>query len=358
MATESSKVNANGAHDQDDPEAIRAEIRATREDMTETVRALQEKLNPQRIKEEAVGSVRRATIGRVENAAEEASWKVKGAGNNVFETIKRNPAPAVLAAVGLGWLFMESRNRQGREMQRYDERQRGRQGDRYYYAGEFSGDRYGRGEYGYTYDEYGRRSRGYGEPGMRDYEGDRQGIKDRAGAVVSQATGKVSDVASTAGSKVSDVASTAGSKVSDVASSAADTVQNVAEGAKETAGQVVDSARQGVQQVRYQAQYRAERVGSRFGEMMEENPLVIGAAALAVGAILGFAFPTTEKESEIMGEARDRLMDKAQDKVSETAQKVQQVAQQAAVAVQDAAGTVKETVKNEAQKQNLTGSGQ
>ncbi len=56
----------------------------------------------------------------------------------MFETIKRNPAPAVLAAVGLGWLFMESRNRSGgRDMRRPQS------DDRYYVNDE----RYGRGGY-------------------------------------------------------------------------------------------------------------------------------------------------------------------------------------------------------------------
>lgn len=327
MATESGKMNDIVAHDdvsqakrrlqtEDDPDAIRAEMRATREDMTETMNAIQEKLNPQRIREEAVGSVRRATIGRVETAAEDAKWKVKGAGNDVFETIKRNPAPAVLAAVGLGWLFVESRNRSGER----DFRRGGRPGDRYYLQDE----RFGRGgyDYGAGYDEYGRRSMGYGEPYLREHEG--QGVRQRAGEVVGQAGSKVQDVASQAGSKVQDAAYTA----------------------KDTAEQVVDTARQGVQQVAHQAQYRAERVGSRFGDMMQENPLVIGAAAVALGAIVGFAFPTTEKENEIMGETRDRVMDRAQEVASETAQKVQHVAQEAATAA-------KETAKDEAQKQNL-----
>lgn len=327
MATESGKMNEIVTHDdvsqakrrvqtEDDPDAIRAEMRATREDMTETMNALQEKLNPQRIREEAVGSVRRATIGRVEDAAEDAKWKVKGAGNDMFETIKRNPAPAVLAAVGLGWLFMESRGRSsGRELRRG-----GRAGDRYYLQDE----RYGRGGYDYTYDEFGRRSVGYGEPHMREYEG--QGARGRASEAMGQA----------------------GSKVQEVTGQAASAVQGAAETAKDTAEQVVDSARQGVQQVAQQAQYRAERVGNRFSDLMQENPLMIGAAAAALGAIVGFAFPATEKENEIMGEARDRVVDRAQEVASETAQKVQHVAQEAATAA-------KETAKDEAQKQNLAG---
>ncbi len=334
MAADSSKVKANDAHDkshaqdQDDPDAIRAEIQSTREDMTETLNAIQAKLNPSHIRDQAVGSVRQATIGRVEDAADDAREKVKGASNDVFETIKRNPAPALLAAVGLGWLIMESRSQaSGQGM-----RQRGRQGDRYYLGNE----QYGRGgyDYGYTYDEYGRRSVGYSEPNQ--YEGQGQGMRERASNAMGQA-----------GDRMQGAAQQATSKVQDVASQASDAVQDAASNAKDTAGQVVDSARQGAQQVAQQAQYQAQRVGSRFGDMMQDNPVVIGAAALALGAIVGFALPITDKENQIMGEARDKVVDRAQDIASDTAQKVQHVAQ-------EAANAAKETAKDEAQKQNLT----
>jgi uncharacterized protein YjbJ (UPF0337 family) len=327
MATESSKVNPKGAHDknqgqaQDDPDAIRAEIRATRQDMTETMNAIQERLNPGHIRDQAVGSVRRATIGRVEDAADDAKSMVKGAGNDVFETIKSNPAPAVLAAVGLGWLFVESRNRSGSRAMG-----RGRRSDRYYPVDE----RYGRGgyDYGYTYDEYGRRSTYAEQRGA--YEG--QGVRDRA-----------SDVMGQAGDKVQGAAQQASSKVQDVAGQTADAVQDAAYNAKDAAGQVADTA----QHVAHQAQYQAQQVGSRFGDMMQDNPLVIGAAALALGAIVGFAFPSTEKENQVLGPARDRVVDQAQDVAQDTAQKVQHVAQRAADAAKD-------TAKDEAQKQNLT----
>ncbi len=333
MAAESSRMNGRTrAQVQDDPDAIRAEIRATREDLAATLSEIQEKLSPRRITDEAVGSVRRATIGRVEDAAEDARSVVKGAGENVFETIKRNPAPAVLAAVGLGWLFMEGRGRSSRRDGRgYEPARRGRAGDRYYYADE----RQGPGNYGYSYDEYGRRSMDYREPRVREFEHQGQGMRERAGEIAGQATDRVQEAARHAGDRVQEVAG-----------QAAGTVQNAAETAREAAGQAVDTARQSVQTVAHQAHYRAERVGSRFGDMMEENPLLIGAAAVALGAIIGFAFPTTEKESEIMGEARDRMMERAQEVVSETAQKVQHVAQEATAAAKEAA-------RDEAERQNL-----
>jgi ElaB/YqjD/DUF883 family membrane-anchored ribosome-binding protein len=336
-----------------DPAELRADIETTRAEMTQTLNAIQERLNPQRIKQQATDSVRAATVGRVENMADDAKWKVKGVGEDVFDTIKRNPAPALLTAVGLGWLFMESRNRQSRQM--IEQRSR----DRYYYAGETMGRggyEYGRGgydrrDYNYEYDEYGRRR-------MGEQVGDARGrlqdaghtVRERAGEVVGGATGKVQDVASNVSSKAQDVASTAASKVQDVASTAGSKVQSAAADVADTASSAAESVRYGAQQVAQEAQYRAERVGSRFGEIMEENPLLIGAAAVALGAVIGFAFPASEKENEIFGEKRDQLVERAQEVVGEKVQQVQQVAQEVAETTKE---TVKETAKSAAERHNL-----
>lgn len=322
----------NQAVNEQDPADLRAEIDATRADMTQTLNAIQEKLNPQRIKQQATDQVRAATVGRVETMADDAKWKVKGVGEDVFETIKRNPAPALLTAVGLGWLFMESRNRHSRQM--IDRRSR----DRYYYAGETMG----RPGYDYGYDEYGRRyTAGQFEDERGQLQQAGQNVRERAGDVVGGATSKVQDAASTAASKVQDVASTAGSKVQSAASDVAD-----------TASSAVESVRYGAHQVAQEAQFRAERVGSRFGEIMEDNPLLIGAAAAALGAVIGFAFPSSEKENQIFGEKRDQLIDRAQEVVGEKVQQVQQVAQEVAETTKE---TVKETARDAAQRQNLGG---
>lgn len=333
-----------------DPAEIRSEIDATRAEMTRTLNAIQEKLNPQRIKQQAADQVRAATVGRVEDMADEAKWKVKGVGEDVFETIKRNPAPALLTAVGLGWLFMESRNRQNRQM--IERRSR----DRYYYAGETMdrgrGMDYGRRDYNYDYDEYGRRSYmgdQFDEPRGRIQQAGHN-VRERAGEVIGSATSKAQDVASSAADKVQDAASTAADRVQDVASAASGKVQSAAMDVADTASSAMESMRYGAHQVAQEAQYRAERVGSRFSEIMEDNPLLIGAAAAALGAVIGFAFPASEKENQLFGEKRDQLMEHAQEVVGEKVQQAQQVAQEVAEATKD---TVKETVKSAAERQNM-----
>jgi len=77
--------------------------------------------------------------------------------------------------------------------------------------------------------------------------------------------------------------------------------------------------------------------------MLRENPLSVGTLAVGVGAAVGLAIPATAKEHEVMGEARDNLVEKTQEKAQEAQQKVQSVAQEA----QSAA-------KEEAENQGLT----
>jgi hypothetical protein len=74
-----------------------------------------------------------------------------------------------------------------------------------------------------------------------------------------------------------------------------------------------------------------------------DTPLAMGAAALGLGVAVGLAAPGTRQESQMMGEARDRLLESAKTVAQETQQKVQKVAQEAQSAAQE-----------EAQRQDLS----
>jgi hypothetical protein len=88
-----------------------ASIDATRDDMTETVEAIGDRLDPGRIVRDAKETVRDATVGKVEtmtdyvsDVASDAGATIQATGGGLLETIRRNPVPAALAAVGIGWL--------------------------------------------------------------------------------------------------------------------------------------------------------------------------------------------------------------------------------------------------------------
>lgn len=61
------------------------------------------------------------------------------------------------------------------------------------------------------------------------------------------------------------------------------------------------------------ASIRAREMQDRMYTMMNEQPLVVGALAVAVGAIIGTAIPSTQYENRILGTARDRTLSKAQE---------------------------------------------
>lgn len=54
-----------------------------------------------------------------------------------------------------------------------------------------------------------------------------------------------------------------------------------------------------------------QRVQRRVSSLMDEQPLALGAIAVAVGAIIGAAIPATEYENRTVGQMRDRALAKA-----------------------------------------------
>jgi ElaB/YqjD/DUF883 family membrane-anchored ribosome-binding protein len=68
---------------------------------------------------------------------------------------------------------------------------------------------------------------------------------------------------------------------------------------------------------------------SRAQHLMQRNPLVVGAVAAAVGVAVGLALPETGRENRLMGEARDGLIDKAQDAAHSPVEKVKEKAENA-----------------------------
>jgi hypothetical protein len=58
---------------------------------------------------------------------------------------------------------------------------------------------------------------------------------------------------------------------------------------------------------------RGAQMRGQLSSMMEEQPLVFGAIAVAVGALIGAALPTTQVENRTVGEVRDRTLEKARE---------------------------------------------
>jgi len=240
-------------------------------------------------------AVRDATIGRVERMANTTSESSKYVGSTIVHTIKQNPGPAALTALGLGWLIMNGRGSGGQAGTRPT-------------------------------------AQPYGGQGTTGLGAQVQSTVGQATETVGDATGRVQAGLSGAADQVQQTATEVAGQVqhtaTDVAGQVQTTVTNAAEKAQQTAGELASQAQQ---------------VPSRFRQMIEQNPVALGLVAAAVGGAVALAVPETRRENELLGEARDTLIDRAQTTAQTAVEKVQRVAEE-----------VGETVEKEAKYQGLS----
>ena len=430
----------SGSADEVEMEGMREGIEHTRAEMSETIDAIQQKLNPETLADQAKEAareatehavdqakeaVREATIGRAEDmvrtVTDTAQDMMQGAGetatdarHTLVETIKQNPLPVALTGLGLTWLWMH-RERRPSSGSPLDRGGGGHAGSQVRPQGG------GRSSSGQTWDQGWSGDAGGGRyPAAAGAGQDQRGVsetiertKDAAGDLADQAqetignaADRVHGAARTAGDTASDVGSTlmamirqnpvpaalagislgwlwmhrpgaspgtaeqrssyppaappygqprrqgegmvqqaqetAGQVVDQVQSTAGQVTSQAGEMAgqvADTAGQMAGRAQATVGQMVDEAQDRALRTRYRVEEVLQETPLVVGAVALALGAVAGVTVPQTRQEHRLMGEARDSLVEKAQAATQETLDRVQQVAAAAQTTAQQEART-------------------
>jgi hypothetical protein len=316
---------------------IRAGIEQTRSEMSETIEAIQERLSPQHLKEqvkdtvreqfyEAKETVREATIGKAEEFMRNAGDTVNEARYGLMETIRQNPIPAAMVGLGLGWLYM---NRRSGGYSRYDQNRYRGYNSYDTSTGGYGGPRYAYGV-GERYQDRDMYDRGQGESTLGRAQHTAGQAMHRAQDTVGSVVGQAQDTAGHAIHRAQDA-------VGNVVNQAQDTVGNVVSQTQETAGYIAD-----------QAQFQAQRFEDRFERTLHENPLMIGAVALALGTAVGMALPGTERENQLLGEARDNMVDRAQSLAQDTMEKVQRVAG-------DVIDEVQETASESAREQGLSG---
>jgi ElaB/YqjD/DUF883 family membrane-anchored ribosome-binding protein len=265
---------ASESTDYENPEQIRAEIEDTRAEMSQTINEIQERLSPENVMEQVKEKVREATVGKVEKVMD-----------RVGETIGEVTEPA-------------------REVV-------GRAGTAIKETGKSAADviwrnpipvaliglglgmlvmRAVRGGNGYDYDDTPRNtSRQSLMGGETGYE--RGEIGYERGQTQYPTTGTLNQVKETA---------------SGLAHRSTEALNNLSTKAKDT----------------------ASSIGTRFEQVLRENPLAVGAVAVAAGTAVGLVLPATKFETEYIGETSERLVDKAQEVAREAIDKVQSAAQQ------------------------------
>ena len=300
---------------EEDTTVIRAEIIETRERMGDTLDEIGERLNPHVIKDQVTervkDGVREATIGRMEHMADSAREKVSQTGSTIGDTIRDNPVPAAMMAVGLGWLLWNGRKESSEQHETRRRYATGGRTDAYgLYADGYTGNAYvggspyGRASYG-TASARGMHAGGSEEESMADR------TRERAGEL--------------------------GERAREGASHLADRAHDAADSVTHRAHDMADSvARQ------------TRRGAGRVEDMFYDNPLALGAVTMAVGVAVGMSAPVTDREVQLMGDAREQVVDRVKDLAHEAGDRAQHVADVAKDAAKDAASETRDAAKSEA----------
>ncbi len=328
-----------GSEGGDEAAQIRSGIENTRADLSQTINALQEKLDPSHIAEQvkeqirekateafdsAKHSVKEATIGKAEKIVASVSDSVSGvisgpAGTAVKETsssvvqyIRENPIPIALVSIGIGMLTFGGRKKSS-----------------YSYRAGIQPSRYDRSE---VIDlQTGQSS--FTERAKDAFSGVAETTRGAANTAAEKAKDTFSGVAET----TREAAGTVAEKARLAAEQATGAVTSVASTVKGAAGTAADTTRRQLHDVNDQARQGIRVANERFKSTLQSNPMALGIAALATGALVGLTLPTTQVEAEYMGDARDRLMDQAKSAAQEATKKIQHVAEEAGQSLKEVA---------------------
>lgn len=301
---------------------LRAEIRETRERMSETLDQLSDRLNPNRLKAEVKENIREATVGRVENMARNARDRVEETGQGMVGRIRENPIPAAMVGIGLGWLLFGGRRRDDRTMW-----------ERSYVSGS---------EWDGTTGYVGDLSATTPRLMQDDANGGMGSTVNHEPGVVDRVRERVTGIGETVRDTTSGFVSSTSEHVGDVKDRAGEVIGDVAGRARHVASNVSQGTRQGV-----------HTMGDRFENTLDDNPVAIGVMALAVGMAAGLAIPESRRERQMMGPYRDQLVDRVRDTVDETRERVQHVAERVVDETKDAAREVMEEAKASARSEGL-----
>lgn len=262
------------------PETLEHEIDQQRANISNIVDALESKLTPGQLFDQALAYTR-------------------GNGGEFFQnlgtTVKNNPVPTVLAGLSLAWLAMN----QNRPIapRRVNE-----------------------------------------GPSLMDRA---SAAASKVGQVVDSAKEQLrgaADSVTTRASAVKDSVTSSASSVKNSVASGASSVKDKAttwrDGASDRLSQGSERLNHGAHDLTHQAKTTGVQVKGQFEHLLQEQPLVLAAVGLALGAAFGAALPSTRHENRLLGKTSDRLTEQVKSKAREVKETVKSEAGAAVEQVQ------------------------
>lgn len=312
------------------PAEIELEIQRTRARMTENVDALTWKLSPDRLKARArykLHETQEAVVEKVRDTAHEVGDQARQAGSGLFGLMRENPIPTAMIGAGVAWLIAGSRRHARDEFDSEDS-----------YGGYYAPDAY------VPVDTAATTGVGTGAVGTAA-----GGIQSSHADLESEQGRGMGERAAEMRERVSEKTAHARERVAEKTAHARERVRDKAHMASERASDLRHDAADRARHLRHGAADRARRTRGWAEQQMDENPLVMGAAVLALGAVVGSLVPTTRREDELIGPRRDRLMDRARSTMHEAREVIGTTARETIDSVKEEAGMQKDTLRSTAE---------
>jgi hypothetical protein len=120
--------------------------------------------------------------------------------------------------------------------------------------------------------------------------------------------GRMGDLGERIESKAGEIAGQANSLAGDLRQRTSEMSHRT----RDRIGGAAHIARDRAMQLAHSAKDQGRMLEQRVERTFEEQPLVMGVAALAVGALVGFALPITRREAQLLGATRDHLLEGAE----------------------------------------------
>lgn len=280
----------------DDTARLRADIDATKAQMSGTIGELHDRLSPDHLAHRAGTAIKQAVNDRVRGvvasantAAHDAAGKARASMSQAASQVRRHPVPASVAVGTAGWLLMQRRERAS------------------YTDAASVGAGLAAGALAY-----------YAATQMLDTAWSDHGSNGRAESAVRRT---VRGGVDRARASVAALGTSAAQAAQQYAGTIGESAHRYAETLGETAGQYAGRIGETTRQAGAVARDRVSEAGEilsdqtdEWGELidrwMAENPLALGAATFALGVVAGLSLPGTRMENRALGPTRDSIVDR------------------------------------------------
>ncbi len=270
------------------PEAREREADLARAQVHSTIDAIANKLTPGQLMDQSLGYLRRSL------PAEFTS--------QLGRTVRDNPLPVALVGIGLAWLMLNGRREPATRPAA----------------------------------EWASASPEWAGTDARDDFGvplqmsSTKGAARRGPTTTERLGAKAGDVAQAARDKAAQAADATRDAAQRVGDGMSQAGQRIADTAGRTGRRLSDTAGRAGQQLGAlgeRSRLQMERARDSARRLADEQPLVVAALGVAVGAVLGAMLPRTRREDELLGDTRDELLGSARSTLREQAGQLREPAE-------------------------------